>query len=89
MNTQPSSASVFAVWGCGSWPERSRLVGDEPMDAITEDMAEFALLPAAFVAEWEAAFGSEHWAELVRCDEADLGAATRFSPNVAGYVEVR
>lgn len=80
------SKNRFAVWGCGAWPERSRVVDDEePMDAITEDMPEFELLPEDFVAEWGQALGSEHWAEIVVCEEGDLDAATRFSPNVYGY----
>lgn len=80
------TTTKFLVWGCGIWPERARLAGDEPMDVVTEDMPEFELLPAEFVNEWTAApLGSEHWAEVVRCEEADLDAATRFSENVSGW----
>lgn len=89
MNTT-TTATRFAVWGCGAWPGRSRLVdAEEPMDLITEDMPEFALLPATFVAEWEQALGSEHWAEIITCHEADLDAATRFSPSVSGYAKIQ
>lgn len=83
--------SKFVVWGCGAWAERNQIVDvdAEPMDCVTEDMPEFDLLPTDFVAEWGQNLGSEHWAEIVTCEEDDLDAATRFNSNVYGYAEVK
>lgn len=88
-NAQTAPTRRFAVWGCGAWPERSQVTTDDAADLITEDMPEFDLLPSEFVTEWGFALGSEHWAEIITADEADLDAATRFSANVSGYAEIK
>lgn len=82
--------ATFLVWGCGQWLERRRLIDPEDIGqhVVYEEMPEFDLLPPDFVDEWAQNFGSEHWAELIDCDEEELDAATRFCANVYGWKEV-